>query len=219
MPSVFTDGTGNGYDLTITTSADWTIHSADMPDGGNSASLSTTLYQNAVYAGEDFCLPSTAGSDARTLSFWVNVTAKTNDRTVAVVKTNDTATTTTKRNWIVSLTASETVAATWLNTTAGNYLQAQTAALAAGWHHIVIIFQCGSSKSITVYVDTALDVSSSSTSGTPTTATSDVYEFYLGASRAANTEEMTDHMAQVDWFEYALTADDISDLYLAMVAT
>jgi hypothetical protein len=219
MPSVFTDGTGNGYDLTITTSADWTIHSADMPDGGNSASLSTTLNQNAVYAGEDFCLPNGSGSERRVLSFWIEVTDNTTERTIATVRTNDTATTTTNRHWIVTMSSTEVITVQWYNTSAADYLTCSTGVLAAGWHHIVVIFRCGSSRSVELVVDTVSVASDSTTNGTATYATDATYEFYLGSSRTTATAECTDHIAQVDWFEYELTANDISDLYLAMVAT
>lgn len=218
MPSVFTDEVGT-YDLTITTAADWTITAADLPNGDSCASLSTTLNQNAVWAGEDFCLPNGSGSEVRTLEFWLKVSANTNVRYVAACRTNGTATTTTNRHWFVRLNADETLEAVWLNTTAGSYLAAVSSSLSAGWHHCVVEFKCGSSREINITIDRGADGSDTTTSGTATYATDATYEFYLGTSRTTATEEMTDRMAKVAWYERALSASEIADHYFAMVAT
>jgi hypothetical protein len=219
MPSVFTDVTANSYDLTITTAADWTIHSGDLPNGDNSASLVTTRNENAFWAGEDFCLPNGAGSEVRTLEFWVNVTANTTARQVACVRTNSTSTGTTLRQWACGLLADESIVFSWYNTSGTNYLTVNSGVLSTGWRYVVIQINCGSSKAMEIFVDTSSVATSSTTSGTPNTASSNTYEFYLGASRTNATEEMTDHLAKVAWYETALTTEQKSDHYLAMTAT
>jgi Concanavalin A-like lectin/glucanases superfamily len=218
MPSVFTDS-ANDYDLTITTSSDWNIATGDMPNGDNSAySSATSLLQNAVWPGEDFCLPATAGADARTFEFWVKVTAGTKDRAVAAIKTNDTAVTAPKRHWQCYLDSSEQIAWSWLTTTGSNYLVVTSSPLAAGWHHVVIVVQCGSTRSASLYIDNVLITSVGPAAGTPSTAASADYQFYLGFDRAFDSE-MTDHLAKVAWYERALTTGEINDHYLAMTAS
>lgn len=217
MPSAFTDEIGTA-DLIITTPADWTITTGDMPNGDNSASLITALNQNAVADTEDLCLPSTAGSDARTLEFWINITNNTTSRVVAAVKTDDTSTAGASRHWTCVMNTTETMEFYWFNTGAGVYLSHGVASPGTGWHHYVVVINCGSTKNIQFWIDGTSSAAGGSPSGTPTTAASAAYKFFLGSSRINSAEDMTDHIAKVAWYDRALTEAEIDDHYLTMTA-
>lgn len=219
MPTVFTDYGTNPIDLTITTSADWTIHSTDLANGDAAASLSTTRDENAFASSEDMCIPVGSGSEAWTLEFVVKVGSSSDNEWVCICKTNSTSTGGTNRHFDCYITSGEAVEFRWINTGGTNYLVATTSALSAGTHHVAVVVQSGSSRSVTIYVDGVSAATSSSTSGTASTAASDTYEFYAGASRQANTDEMkTHHLAHLAVYDRALSTGEISDHSLAMLA-
>lgn len=220
MPSVFTDATSGDRDLTITTSADWTIHTGDMPNGDSAASLSTSLNENARWSGDEaLAIVPGSGTEAKTFEVWVNVTANTNDRWICSMRTNGTSDTTTNRHYHFYLTSTETFGFSWMNTSAFAYLTVTSATVAAGWHHVVVVVQSGSTRSMTMYIDTVNVASSSSPASTPTSASSDTYIFYMGTERNVTTREMTDHMAKLAIYNFALSGAQISAHYLAMTAS
>lgn len=217
MASVFEDVVGT-YDLLITTSADWTVHAADLPNGDAAVSLSTTLNQNAYNASETpFALTNGAGTEVNTLEVWVKITADTTVRTIAIMRTDGTSSTTNDYHWECQVTAGESVQFAWYNTAGGNYLVQGSGALAAGWHHLVFIINHGSTRSIQCYADGVSIGTSSSTSGTPTYDTTAAYRLFVGSRRTDSTQDMTDHMAKLAWYNVALTGGQITAHYNAMV--
>lgn len=216
VSSTFQDATPSDRDLTIATPGDWTIHSSDLPNGDNSASLNTSLFQNAVYSDiSAFGLTNGSGPEAKTFEAWVKITANTNTRLIFSIRTDGTGVGNT-RHIEARILPTEQLYCRWLTTSDGEYLDTTSGVLSAGWHHIVVIFNHGSTRSIVTYIDGVADATDTSTSGTPTYSTTATYLLYVGAERTTNTAEMTDHMAKFAVYSVALNSTQIAENYTEM---
>jgi hypothetical protein len=210
MPSVFTDATGNGYDLSITTSADWTVSTGGMPNGDNCVDGDGSIDATYNLNGDDFDL--TDGT-AWSIELWVRRSAGSG--TEVILGNFDAGTTT--EAWQAYVDTDNLIYVQITNTLGSAYLGPLSTALTVStWHHIVIVK--GTGASLTLYKDNVQISSDGSASGTARTPSSS-YRIYLGSRGDGSRDLSNNDVAKLAIYNKELSLAEINDHYLAMVAT
>lgn len=218
MPDVFEDTVGT-FDLTITTSADWTVSSGGLPNGDNYVSGDGTIAATYNANGDEFDF---ADGTAWTVEFWFYYTTTTIVDQIIMqnaIPSGGGANPT----WTVYWTSAEDIALEIINTTNAVYLGTSVPVAtmtASAWHHVVFIKQTG--NTVKAYVDNVLRASSSSTSGTAR-APGATHELFfgtdsLGASDLGASSSGV-RISKLAIYNLELSTDQINDHYLAMVAS
>jgi hypothetical protein len=215
MPSVFTDEAGT-YDLTITTSADWTVSTGGLPNGDNYVTGDGTIALTYNVNGDDFDLRD---GTAWTVECWLYyATATAVSQLLVGVQDKDSPF---ANAWYMLFGADEKIDFTIANTTPGIYLQCQSAALSTGtWYHVVGIKETG--NVLKLYIDNTLVATDNTTSGTAQTPDADYYVTMGTGTDGGNDIGASSsglRLAKVAIYNRELTAAEINDHYLAMVAT
>lgn len=213
MPDVFADEVGT-YDLTITTSADWTVSSGGLPNGDNYVTGDGSVAATYNINGDDF--------DIRTgdysIEFWVYFDDTGGTRTVFMDAKNGTSTLS-EIAWMIYLDSSERVNFELFNTIAGTFEKRVSAVLAtATWHYIVCVKKTGVTP--VIYVNGVASSSSSVTAtGTPV-APDGTFYLYFGTN-ADGTNDLTSgfRISKAAFYDHELSTGEMNDHYLAMVAS
>lgn len=198
------------HDISLVNAADWTIHTGDLPNGDNSASIITASAGGSHWITDEFfAIDADRGT---TYEAWVKVTVGANAKSILEARTDGTGIGTTLRHfqWFVDTT--EQVVFQWFATNGSVYASVTSPVLLAGWHHLVVTIYdapgAGGFSTI-LYVDGLVSNSTTSTTSTGTLAASDAYRLYLGNHRTNATTEMTDHMSKVAIYDYVLTQAEV----------
>lgn len=215
MPDVFEDTTANSYDLTITTSADWTVSSGGMPNGDNYVTGDGSIAPTYNLNGDDF---NFADGTAWTVELWVYYSSS-RAFPEAIMHNADAGTTTTA--WSVDLGSTEELTFALANTVGGSYLVIGGGVLATGtWYHVVCVKETG--NTVKMYLNNSLIGTSSSTTGTARTPTAS-YRLYFGTSGDGSSDITSGtsglRVAKLAIYNAELSSGQINDHYLAMTAT
>ena len=212
MPFVFSDATGNGYDLTMTRSADWTVSSGGLPNGDNYVTGDGSIAATYNTNGDDFNI---ADGTAWTVEFWFYYPS---GRSIfeRIMTCADIGTTT--EAWQIEFQDTETMVFEIANTTASSYLVVVTGVLAAAtWHHLVFVKETG--NTLRAYVNTLEVATDTTTVGTARTPTSSYY-LYVGTKGTGIFDlNPNQRVSKLAIYNRQLSQNEISDHYLAMVAT
>lgn len=215
MPDVFEDTVGT-YDLTITTSADWSQNVGDMPNGDNSMSADGTVAATYNLNGDDFDF--TDGT-AWTVEFWIYyTTARAFLETIMICDDLGGG----DQVWHVYFDADEAAKFQIGNTIAGVYLgPVSTGALTTStWHYVVCEKETG--DVVNIYLDCTLIASDSSTSGTANAADAGSRLFFgVDGSGVGdiNTGSSGVRVSKLAIYNRLLTSGEMNDHYLAMIAS
>lgn len=163
MPTVFTDD-ANAYDLTITTSADWTVSSGGMPNGDNYVTGDGSIANTYNLNGDDFPM---GNGTAWTVECWLYYTTARAFNEMIVNVSNLTGGGQTF--WDVFLDTDEKIHYLIFNTSFGAYLEcvSPSALATATWHHVVCIKETGAT--LRIYLNGVEVQSVSSPTGTAST--------------------------------------------------
>lgn len=175
MPDVFTDF-ANDYDLTITTSADWTVHSAVLPNGDNAIAGDGTIAATFNSAnGDDFNF----GTGNWSIEFWLYYAATPGTTVTLLVNSLGTSANNADIHWLVQLGSSGAIIFTMFNTSGGTYTSRTSAnPSTSAWHHVAIVKLNGAVP--VIYLDNAASsTGSTAITGTAVTPTSG-FNLYLG---------------------------------------
>jgi hypothetical protein len=215
MPSVFTDEAG-AYDLTITTAADWTVSSGGLPNGDNYVTGDGSIDPTYNINGEDF---EFIDGTAWTVEFWFYYTTATSLAQMIVCNHKPGASTGTDIEWQVYLETTEVLTFDIYNTAGGAYLSCGYAPPTSAWQHIVCIKETG--DVVKMWANNVLVASDTSATGTANDR-SDT-RIYVGANGSGNADITTSssgmRIAKLAIYNSQLSASQINDHYLAMVAT
>lgn len=206
MPDVFEDFAG-AHDLTITTTADWTVSAGGMPNGDNYVQGDGSIAATYNLDGAAF--------DINTLTAWtVECWVYMDVSSTGMIATLGGGTPGTV--WEFGIFGSDAVTLRGYNTSSAVYTSRTTASLSQDtWHHIVALYGVGTTP--TIYVDNATSSSASSApTGTPRTADGTSI-LYLGTTAAGATDlPSTLWISKLAIYDRHLTTTEIGDHYLAM---
>lgn len=215
MPDVFLDAGPNSYDLTITTSADWTVSSGGMPNGDNYVTGDGSIAPTYNLNGDDFHI---ADGTAWSVECWFYYTTAT-----AVVQCiaccGDAGTVT--NAWVLNFNASEQITFNIINTSSADYLNCGSATSLATntWHHVVAVKETGAD--LKLYIDNVMVSNDLTTTGTARTPTAS-YRLYVGSypdgqfDIGASSSGM--RIAKLAIYNSALSSTDVDEHYVAMTA-
>lgn len=214
MPDIFEDTVGT-WDLTITTSADWTVSSGGLPNGDNYVTGDGSIAATYNTDGDAFDF---SDGTAWSVEFWMYYASAT---AVAqqIVGVYDNGTTTAA--WRVYFESDESLRFYIENTGSGAYLDTQSSALASGtWYYVVGIKETG--NTLRLYIDTVQAASDTTTSGTARTPGGTYYVYFgtagdgsldMGASSSGL------RISKLAIYNKQLSTSEINDHYLAMTAS
>ena len=214
MADVFLDAIGT-RDLIITTAADWTVSSGGMPNGDNYVTGDGSIAATYYASGTELNL---ADGTAWSVECWVYyTTAKASLETI--LKCDNAGLN--QGAWELSFNSNETMIAGIINTSSTFYLTASSGTLATNtWHHIAMVKSTGAV--LTLYHNTVAVAVDNTTTGTARTPTS-TFRVYLGTygdgTLDINSPTSGLRVAKVAIYNKALSAAELANHYLYMMAT